>query len=79
MTNANANAPESGWLDENGNVLGDDKKVPLSSLSELTGFPVEFIKKELLLKGEELSMSDLRSSMISYLETSALNEEKTDA
>lgn len=79
MNNTDANAPESGWLDENGNALGDDQKVPLSSLSELTGFPVEFIKKELLLKGEELSMSDLRSSMISYLETSSLSEEKLDA
>lgn len=76
---ANGNAPESGWLDENGNVLGDDQKVPLSSLSELTGFPVEFIKKELLLEGEELSMSELRTSMISYLETTAQEVEKTNA
>ncbi|MBK23377.1 MAG: hypothetical protein CME70_05165 [Halobacteriovorax sp.] len=76
---ANGNAPESGWLDENGNVLGDDQKVPLSSLSELTGFPVEFIKKELLLEGEELSMSDLRTSMISYLETTAGQPETKEA
>ena len=68
---ANGNAPESGWLDENGNVLGEDQKVPLSSLSELTGFPVEFIKKELLLNGEELSMAELRTSMISYLESTS--------
>ena len=68
---ANGNAPESGWLDENGNVLGEDQKVPLSSLSELTGFPVDFIKKELLLEGEELSMAELRTSMISYLESTA--------
>ena len=74
---ANENAAETGWLDENGNALGDDKKVPLSSLSELTGFPVEFIKKELLLEGEELSMSDLRTSMISYLETTSKEIETT--
>lgn len=68
--------PESGWLDENGNALGDNQKVPLSSLSELTGFPVEFIKKELLLEESELSMSDLRTSMISYLETTATDLDK---
>jgi hypothetical protein len=49
---------------------GEDgtQKVPLESLSELTGFPVEFIKKELLLESETLSMSDLRKSMAVYLE-----------
>ena len=44
------------------------EKVPLESLSELTGFPVEFIKKELLLDEESLSMNDLRKSMAVYLE-----------
>lgn len=44
------------------------EKVPLESLSELTGFPVEFIKKELLLEDETLSMNDLRKSMAVYLE-----------
>ncbi|MBT7609504.1 MAG: hypothetical protein HN576_07095 [Bacteriovoracaceae bacterium] len=44
------------------------QKVLLESLSELTGFPVEFIKKELLLEGETLSMNDLRKSMAVYLE-----------
>lgn len=68
---------ETGWLDENGDTLRDEKKVPLSSLSELTGFPVEFIKKELLLEGEELSMSELRTSMIGYLETTS-KEVETD-
>ncbi|GAB4009984.1 MAG: hypothetical protein Fur0010_01700 [Bdellovibrio sp.] len=47
---------------------GEMDKIPLASLSQLTGFPIEFIKKELLLDDEELSMEDLRSSMLKYLE-----------
>jgi hypothetical protein len=50
------------------NDVEGTQKVPLESLSELTGFPVEFIKKELLLDGETLSMNDLRKSMAVYLE-----------
>ena len=45
--------------------------MPLESLSELTGFPVDFIKKELLLDQESLSMEDLRKSMVNYLENTA--------
>lgn len=44
--------------------------VSLRSLAELTGFPVEYIKRELLLEGEEdLSVEDLRKKVLSYLET----------
>ena len=50
--------------------IDGNEKVSLSSLSELTGFPVEFIKKELLLDQEPISMNDLRQSMIAYLEQS---------
>jgi hypothetical protein len=59
----------SGWKDGEGNP--ETKKVPLESLSELTGFPVDFIKKELLLDQESLSMEDLRKSMVNYLENTA--------
>ena len=51
-----------------GETENENQKVPLASLSEMTGFPVEFIKTELFLKGDELSVSDLRKSMLSYLE-----------
>lgn len=51
-----------------GETDDDTKKVPLKSLSEMTGFPVEFIKTELFLKDDELTISDLRESMLSYLE-----------
>ena len=51
-----------------GAQMKDDVKVSLTSLSEMVGFPVEFIQKELLLEGDELSMQDLRRSMHTYLE-----------
>lgn len=55
--------------DTQGKNLNEEQKVvPLESLSEMTGFPIDFIKKELLLKEDELSMEDLRKSMASYLE-----------
>ena len=46
-----------------------EEKVSFSTLSEMTGFPVEFIKKELLIDEEPVSMSQLRTSMASYLES----------
>lgn len=47
---------------------GETDRIQVESLSEMTGFPVDFIKKELLLKEDELSMEELRNSMASYLE-----------
>jgi hypothetical protein len=46
-----------------------DEKVSFSTLSKMTGFPVEFIKKELLIDEEPVSMSQLRTSMAAYLES----------
>ena len=54
----------------------DQKQVPLESLSKLTGFPVEFIKKELLLDEENISMSDLRQSIVRYLESTSEDLQK---
>lgn len=51
--------------------IGEMDKIPLASLSQLTGFPIEFIKKELLLDDEELSLEDLRNSMLNYLESTS--------
>ncbi len=48
--------------------ITEDQKVPVASLSEMTGFPVDFIKTELLLEGNELSMSELRQRMVNYIE-----------
>jgi hypothetical protein len=42
--------------------------VSLSSLAKETGFPVDYIKRELLLSGEEeLSMEELRAKVLAYL------------
>lgn len=51
--------------------ISEEQKVPLKDLSDLTGFPVEFIKSELLLSDEELSMKELRQSMMTYLESTS--------
>ncbi len=42
--------------------------VSLNQLAELTGFPVDFIKKELLLSDEsQMSVDELREKVLSYL------------
>ncbi len=50
------------------NIIHDDEPIALSSLSQLTGFPTEFIKRELLLEKSTISLGELRGSIISYLE-----------
>ncbi len=45
----------------------EDEQIPLSSISKLTGFPVDFIKKELVLENDTLPMKDLRKSMLHFL------------
>lgn len=44
-------------------------KIPLESLSSLVGFPIEYLKKELLVEEDEISMDELRLRMLSFLET----------
>lgn len=51
----------------------DEGPVSLDSLAGLTGFPVEFIKRELLISGESISMSNFRKIVIDYLECSIDN------
>lgn len=49
-------------------------KVSLEMLAKLTGFPVELIQEE-IFKGEDaeqVSMSDLRSAMLNYLDSTML-------
>jgi len=43
-------------------------RVTLESLSELTGFPVSFIKKELMLDNDEIKMDHLRKKVATYLD-----------
>ncbi len=56
---------------ENFSGFDENEKVSFSSLSEMTGFPVDFIKKELLLETEPVSMVELRKSVLRYLEVTA--------
>lgn len=42
--------------------------VNLQELSEMSGVPLEFINKELLLDGENVSMENLREKMLGLLD-----------
>ena len=49
-------------------LASGDESVTLGRLSQLTGFPEEFIKKELILEdGETLTLPLLREKVIRYL------------
>lgn len=54
-------------IDQDGTIDGKEM-VDFNQLSDLTGFPVDFIKQELLLEEGNVSMDDLRSSMLKYLD-----------
>ncbi len=45
-----------------------DLKVTMESLERLTGFPKEFIKSELSLNHDELSLEQLRKSVLCFLD-----------
>ena len=44
-----------------------DVGVTLGSLAEMTGFPIEYIKRELLLDEDSLSVDELRERVLAYL------------
>lgn len=49
-----------------------DEAVSLGALAELTGFPVDYIKRELFLEGEsaeEMSLEELRKKVLAYLDS----------
>ncbi len=52
-----------------GEASYEGKSVDLDSLSKLTGFPVDFIKKELALADSEVPLEDLRKSMLTFLDS----------
>jgi hypothetical protein len=43
--------------------------IDLVDLSELSGCPIEIIKKELKLEEDEISMDDLRKKMLALLDS----------
>lgn len=49
-------------------TLREDRLVNLSELAELTGFPADFIRQELFLDGDQLTLSKLRLAMLKYLD-----------
>jgi len=52
-----------------------DKKelISLVDLSEFSGCPMELIRKELQLEGDEISMEDLRKKMLALLDSTMEN------
>lgn len=50
--------------------------ISLQSLSELTGFPQEFIKGELMVQKDSLSLAELRESMLFYLNSAFDGDEQ---
>jgi hypothetical protein len=47
--------------------------VSLGSLAELTGFPIDYIKRELLLESEQdLSVDELREKVLAYLNSAVV-------
>ena len=47
--------------------------IDLVDLSELSGCPIEMIKKELGLEEDEISMDDLRKKMLALLDSTMEN------
>ena len=59
-----------GLQDVSNSPSSESEVVSLGTLAELTGFPVDYIKRELLLEGETiegLSVEDLRAKVLAYL------------
>jgi hypothetical protein len=57
-------------------ACGSEKngKISLEALAKITGFPIEMIKEE-IFKGQndqEVSLEDLRSAMLSYIDSTML-------
>lgn len=56
-----------------------DSKISLSTLAKMTGFPVEMIQSELFkdqANSEEISLEELRTAMLSYIDASLLMDDK---
>ena len=62
------------------NKTQDQELISLESLSNLTGFPVEMIRKELFnsdLPEEKVSLAELRKAMVSYIDATMLEDAKS--
>lgn len=58
-------------LEESTKSKEEEKEISLGSLAELTGFPVDYIKRELLLSDDtsHLDVEGLRKKVLTYLES----------
>ena len=59
-----------GLQDVSNSPSSESEVVSLGTLADLTGFPVDYIKRELFLDGETtegLSVEDLRAKVLAYL------------
>ena len=59
-----------GLQDVSNSPSSESEVVSLGTLAELTGFPVDYIKRELFLDGETtegLGVEDLRAKVLAYL------------
>lgn len=51
-------------------------EVQVEELAKLTGFPVEYLKAELLIDGDEIDLGNLREKVLAYLDRSvSVNQE----
>lgn len=66
-------AKSLGWRKSSNIAKESTDKVNLHSLSEMTGFPLDFIKKELMVEQEELSVDDLRLRVAQFLDATLGN------
>ncbi len=56
----------------------DSGKISLEVLAKMTGFPIEVIKEEIFKgqDGSEVSLEELRSAMLSYIDSAMLIEDQ---
>lgn len=55
----------------------EKSKISIDMLAKLTGFPVEMIQEEVFAgkgAGDEVSLEELRSAMLSYIDSTMLND-----
>ena len=66
----------TGWSDQNEsnafhNNVSTVKDVDLDEFSKMAGFPSQFVKKELMVSEEKISLNELREKVLSYLDQEA--------
>ena len=59
---------------EGANLSAADVKV--NELASLVGFPVEYLKAELLIDGDEVSLENLREKVLAYLDRSVSSNQE---